>query len=91
MYLIVSIVSLSIYYEVMGTNAMILLFCMLSFKPTFLLSFTFIKRTFSSSLLSAIRMVSSAYLRLLIFLPAILVSACASSSLAILHDTLHIS
>ena len=39
---------------------------MLSFKPTFSLSsFTFIKRLFSS-LLSAIRVVSSAYLRLLI-------------------------
>ena len=39
---------------------------MLSFKPTFSLSsFTFIKRLFSSSSLSAIRVVSSAYLRLL--------------------------
>ena len=54
---------------------------MLSFKPTFsLFSFTFIKRFFSSSL-SAIRVVSSAYLRLLIFLPAILIPAYASSSL----------
>ena len=45
---------------------------MLSFKPTFSLStFTFIKRLFSSFSLSAIRVVSSAYLRLLIFLPAI--------------------
>ena len=43
-------------------------------------SFTFIKRLFSSSSLSAIRMVSSPYLRLLIFLPAILIPACASSS-----------
>ena len=31
---------------------------------------------------SSIRMVSSAYLRLLIFFPAILIPACASSSLA---------
>ena len=55
---------------------------MLSFKPTFSLSsFTFIKRRFSSSSLFAIRMVSSAYLRLLLFLPAILISACTSSSL----------
>ena len=45
-------------------------------------SFTVIKRLFSSSLLSAIRIMSSAYLRLLIFLPAILIPACASSSLA---------
>ena len=40
----------------------------------------FIKRLFSSSSLSAIRVVSSAYLRLLIFLPAILIPACVSSS-----------
>ena len=54
---------------------------MLSFKPTFSLSsFTFNKRLFSYSLLSAIRVVSSAYLRLLIFLPAILIPARASSS-----------
>ena len=33
-----------------------------------------------SSSLSAVRVVSSAYLRLLIFLPAILFPACASSS-----------
>ena len=67
----------------MGPHAMIFIFWMLSFKPTFSLSyFTFIKRLFSSSSLSAIRLVSSAYLRLLIFLPAILIPACASSSLA---------
>ena len=56
-------------------------FCfLLSFKSTFAFSsFTFIKRLFSSSL-SAIKVVSSAYLRLLIFLPAILIPACASSS-----------
>ena len=45
-----------------------------SFKPTFSLSsFTCIKRLFSSSLLSAIRVVSSAYLRLLIFFLVILI------------------
>ena len=77
----VSIVSPSISHEVMGPDAMILVFWMLSFKPTFSLSsFTFIKRLFSSSSLSAIRVVSSAYLRLLIFLPEILIPACASSS-----------
>ena len=43
-----------------------------------------LKRLFSSSSLSAIRVVLSAYLRLLIFLPAILISACASSSPAFL-------
>ena len=61
-----------------GPDTMILIFWMLSFKPTFSLS-SFIKRLFSSSL-SAIRVVSSAYLRLLIFLLAILIPACASSS-----------
>ena len=75
------IVSPSISHEVMGPDAMILVFWMLSFKPALSLSsFTFIKSLFSSSLLSAIRVVSSAYLRLLIFLQAILISACASSS-----------
>ena len=55
----------------------------MSFKPLFSFSsFTFIKKLFSSSSLSAIRVVSSAYLRLLLFLPAILIPACASSSLA---------
>ena len=78
----VSIVSPSICHEVMGPDAMIFVFWMLSFKPTFSLSFSFIKRLFTSSLLSAIRMVASAYLRLLIFLLAVLIPACASSSLA---------
>ena len=56
----VSTVSPSICHEVMGLDAMILVFWMLSFKPTFSLSsFTF-----------------------LIFLPVILIPACASSSLA---------
>ena len=65
-----------------GTRCHDFVFWMLSFTPTFSLpSFTFIKRLFSSSL-SHIRVVSSAYLRLLTFLPAILIPACASSSLA---------
>ena len=80
----VSTVSPSVSHEVMRPDAMILVFWMLSFKPTFSLSsFTFIKRLFSSSL-SAIMVVSSAYLRLLIFLPAVLIQACASSSPAFL-------
>ena len=66
-----------------GTWCHDLSFWMLSFKPTFsLCSFTFIKRLFNSFLLSAIRVVSSAYLRLLVFLPAILIPAYASSILA---------
>ena len=82
--LTVSIVSLSICHEVMGQESMILVFWMLNFKPTFSLSsFTFIKRLFSSSLYT-IRLVTSAYLRLLIFLPAILIPPCASSSPACL-------
>ena len=57
---------------------------MLSFKLAFLLSsFTFIKRLFSSSLLSCHKGgVICIYLRLLIFLAAILIPACASSSAA---------
>ena len=78
--LTVSIISPFICHEVMGPDAMLLVFWMLSFKPAFSLSsFTFIKRLFNSSL-SAIKMVSSAYLRLLILLQAILIPACASSN-----------
>ena len=41
----ISIVSPSIYHEVMGPDAMILVFWMVSLKPAFpLYSFTFIKR-----------------------------------------------
>ena len=64
----------------MGPDATILLFWMVSFKPTFsLFSFTIIKTHFSSPL-SAITVLSSAYLRLLVFLPEILILACSSSS-----------
>ena len=67
--LTVSTVSPSFHHEVMGPDAMILVLRMLSFKPTFSLSsFTLIKRLFSSSSLSAIRVLSSAYLKLLLFL-----------------------
>ena len=80
----VSTLSPSICHEVMGSDAMILVFRMLSFKPTFSLSsFTFIKRLFSS-FLSAMRVVSSEYLRILTFLPTVLIPACASSSPAFL-------
>ena len=72
-----------ICHKVMGPDAMIWVFWMLSFKPSFSLSsFALIKGLFSFSLLSAIRVVSSAYLRLLMFLLAILILACDSSSLA---------
>ena len=60
-------------------------FLMLNCKPAFSLPFfPFMKRLFSSSSLSAIRVISSVYLRLLIFLPAILIPACTSSSPAFL-------
>ena len=71
----------SICYKMMGPDAMILAFLMLSFKPGFaFFSFTLIKRLFSSSSLSAIRVLSFAYLRLLLFLPANLTPVYDSSS-----------
>ena len=79
----VSTVSPSICH-VIGLDAMILVFWLSSFMPTFSLSsFNFIKRLFSYSLY-AIRVISSAYLNLLIFLPVILITACTSSSPACL-------
>ena len=55
----------SVCIEVMGLDAMILVFWMVSFKPDFSLpSFTLIKRLFRSSSLSAFRVVLFAYLRL---------------------------
>ena len=82
--IIVSIISPIYLIWSDGPRSMIFVFWMLSLKPTFSLSsFTFLKRLFSSSL-SAIKGVSSAYLRSFIFLPAILIPACASSSPAFL-------
>ena len=75
--LIVSIVYPCICCEVIGPDAMIFVFWMLSFKPTFSLSsLTFNKRLFSYSSFSALRVVLSAYLRLLILLPAVLILCC---------------
>ena len=80
-------ISPSICHEVMGLDAMILTLWMLSFKPAFSLSsFTFIKRLFSFSLFSTIKKVSSAYLRLLIFLLTILIPACALSRIEMALD-----
>ena len=53
----VSIVSLSICHEVMGSEAMIFIFEHWVLSQLFLSSFTFIKRLFSSSSLSAIRVI----------------------------------
>ena len=85
-------VSPSICHEVMGPYAMILVFWMLSFKSIFSLSsFPYIKRLFSSFSLSTIRVVSSAYLQLLIFLQVILIPARASSNQCFSWCTLHTS
>ena len=68
-----------------GTRCHDLVFWMLSFNSAFSLSsFNFIKRLLSSSLLPAIRVVSFAYLMLLIFLPAILIHL-------VLHPAQHFS
>ena len=76
---------LFVCHEVMGLNAMILVFLLFSFKPAISLSsFTFIKRLFSSSTLSAIRVGLFSYVRFLIFLATILIPTCASSSPAFL-------
>ena len=89
---IVSIVSPSICHEAMGQDAMILVFWMLSFKPVFSLSsISFIKRLFRSSWLSAIRVLLSAYLRLLIFVLAILIIALLHLAQHYTRCTLHIS
>ena len=66
-----------------GTRCHDLSFMNVKFKLAFLLSsFTFTRRLFifSSSLFSAISVVSFPYLRLLIFLLAVLILACASFS-----------
>ena len=79
----VSIFAPSIWHEGKGPDAMILVFWIRNFKSAFLLfSFTIVKRLFTSSSQMAIGVVSSDYLRLLIFLTAILISTCDSSSLA---------
>ena len=78
-------VSPSVCHKVMGLDARPSFFeCWILSQLFHSSSFTFIKMLFSSSSLSAIRVVSSAYLRLLTFLPVILIPACASSSPAFL-------
>ena len=77
--LTVSTVSSSTCHEVMGPDTMILVFWMLSFKPTFFTLFCHLHQEALQFFFAAIRLVSSAYLRLLIFLPAILIPTCASS------------
>ena len=93
----VSIVALSICHEVMEPDSMIsffFFFLNVEFQDSFFtLLFHFIKKFFNSSLLFTVRLVSSSYLRLFIFLLTILIPACVSSSLAPEYTwcTLHIS
>ena len=85
----VSIVSPSVCHKVVGLDVMkwwdwmpwsSFCECWVLSQLISLSSLTFIKRFFSSSLLSAIRVVSSSYLRLLIFLLTLLIPSCDSSS-----------
>ena len=75
----------SVCHELMGLDAMILVFSIFSLKLALSLSsFTLIKRLFSSASLSAVSVVSSACLRLLMFFPPVLIPARYSSSPALL-------
>ena len=67
-----------------GLDIMILVFECWVLSQLFHSLLSLSSRLFSSSSFSVIRVVSSAYLKLLIFLPAILIPACASSSPAFL-------
>ena len=82
----VSTLSPSICHEVMGMDATILpffFFLNVGFQASFLtLLFHLIKGFFSFSSFSAVRVVSSVYLTLLMFLLAMLIPAYDSSSLA---------
>ena len=85
----VSIVSPSVCHEMMGPDAMIFVFGILSFNPAYSLSsFTFIKRLFSSSSLSAIRVVSCISEVIDIF-PSNLDSSLCFIQPAISHDALY--
>ena len=74
--LIVSIISPSICHEVLGTDAMILVFRTLSFKPVFHSPLWLSSR----GSFIPLHFPPLAYLRLLVILPAILTPTCASSS-----------
>ena len=65
-----------------GTRCHHLSYLNVEFQASFFTLLYLYQEALSSSSLSAIRVVSSAYLRLLIFLLAILIPACASSTLA---------
>ena len=81
----------SICHEVMELDAMIFIFYMQSFRPAISLSsFTFIKKLFSSSSLSASRVVFSACQVIYIF-PGNLNSSLCFIQPGISHCTMHIS
>ena len=77
--------NLKFWTKLKRSNAKILVFLIFSLKPALSLSsFTLIKRLFSSSSLSVIRMVIIHISELLMFLPPILILACNSPSPAFL-------
>ena len=78
----VSIVCPSICHEVMGPDAMILDFWILGFKPVFFNSPLSLSSRSSLVPVSFLKVMSAAYLRLLLFLLASLIPACDASSLA---------
>ena len=85
----VSTFSPSTWCEAMGLDSMILVFWTLSFKPAFShSSFTFIKRLISSSSLSAIKVVSPAYMWFVDISPGNLDSSLWVIRLDISHDVL---
>ena len=85
----VSIVLRSICHEVIGLDAMVLAYWMLSFKPAFHSPLSSSSRGFLVSLhFQPLEWCYLHYLRLLIFPPAILMPACASIHANISHDVL---
>ena len=81
--LTVSIVSPSTCYEIMGPKAMIFVLECRVLNHLFHFPVSLLSRgLFSPSSLSAIWVLPSVYVRLLLFLPAILIQVCVSSSLA---------
>ena len=85
----VSTVSPSVCHAVTGPDAMILVFWMLSCKPTFSLSyFTFIKRVFSSSSISAIGVDVICISEIFVISPSNLDSSLCFIQTGILHDVL---
>ena len=77
----VSLVSPSICHEMMELDVMIFIFWMMSFKPAFHLPLSFSSKGSLVPLCFLDKRGIICILRLLIFLPAILIPACAPSSL----------